>query len=602
VQWQVSTDSGKTFHNILLSDTDTLTFTAHAYQNGDEFQAVFSNGDGTATTTAATLTVDFAPSVTLQPKSATVAVNSPVTLTTQANGNPAPSVQWQISTDGGKTYTDISGATSTTYTFTASATPTSDLYRVVFTSTLGKATSHAATVTVRVPPAVTANPTNETVNAGTDVTFTAAAIGTPAPRVQWQVSTNGGKTFHNIPFANTDALTFTARAYQNGDEFQAVFTNAAGKATTTAATLTVDFGPHFPHNNLIVAVNSQVTLTVPVTGNPAPSVQWQISSDHGKTYSDIAGATSSTYTFTAPSVPGSALYRAKLTNGSGTAYSTPMNVIVEIPPAVTTNPTSATVNAGTVVSFTAVATGTPAPSVQWQLSTDGGRTFHNIPLATTDTLTFTARAYQNGDEFQVVFTNGAGKATTTAATLTVDFAPSVSLQPSSETVAVNSPVTLTAQASGNPAPSVQWQISTDGGKTYTDISGATSTHYTFTASATPVSDLYRAVFTSTLGKAVSHAARVTVEVPPLVSANPSSEIVAAGTIVTFTAAATGTPAPHVQWQVSTDGGKTFHNIPFANTDSLTFTAESAMSGDEFQAVFTNGAGKATTTDATLTVT
>jgi hypothetical protein len=162
-----------------------------------------------------------------------------VTLTDQANGNPAPTVQWQISTDHGMTYSDIAGATSTSYTFTASATPVSDLYRAVFTNTLGKATSHAASVTVRVPPVVTANPSSETVAAGTMVTFTAAATGTPSPRVEWEVSHDGGKTFKDIPFANTDALTFIARAFQSGDVFRAVFTNGAGKATTTDATLTV---------------------------------------------------------------------------------------------------------------------------------------------------------------------------------------------------------------------------------------------------------------------------------------------------------------------------------------------------------------------------
>jgi subtilisin family serine protease len=42
-------------------------------------------------------------------------------------------------------------------------------------------------------PVVTQNPSNLTVNAGQQATFTAAATGTPTPSVIWQVSTNGGR-------------------------------------------------------------------------------------------------------------------------------------------------------------------------------------------------------------------------------------------------------------------------------------------------------------------------------------------------------------------------------------------------------------------------
>jgi hypothetical protein len=72
--------------------------------------------------------------------------------------------------------------------------------------------------------------------------------------------------------------------------------------------------------------------------------------------------------------------------------------------------------------------------------------------------------------------------------------------------------------------------------------------------------------------------------------------------VTFTASATGVSSPHVQWQVSDDGGKSWHNIPLATTDMLTFTARANQSGEEFRALFSNGGGKAASSAATLTVT
>jgi hypothetical protein len=602
VQWQESTDGGVHFHSIPFATTDSLTFTAKSGQNGDEFRAVFTDPGERATTTDATLTVDFAPKVTHQPASQTVATGSQVTLTAAANGNPAPTVQWYTSTDGGATYSPISGATSDSYTFTAPSTPGSALYYAVFTSTMGTATTRVAKVTADVAPTVTSSPVSQTVDAGHVVTFTASATGTPAPRVHWEVSSDGGKTWHDIPLATTDSLTFTARAYQNGDEFQAVFTNGGGKATTSPATLTVQFGPTTtPPNVIHTAVNTQVTLTVNPTGNPPPTIQWYTSTDHGLTWTPIDGATSATYTFTTPSTPGSAWYDTVLTNSLGTVTTPPTKVTWVVPPAVTLDPTSQTVNAGTVVTFTAAASGMPTPHVQWQVSTDSGTTFHNLPLATTDSLTFTARAYENGEEFRAVFTEPGFRVTTTDATLTVDFGPSITRQPKSQTVATGSQVTLTADANGNPAPTVQWYSYNAQTQTWSAISGATSDSYTFTASTTPGATLYYALFTSANGTAKSKVATVTAVVPPTVTSNPVSQTVAAGTIVTFTASATGVPASTVQWQVSRDGGETWHAIPLATTDALTFTARAIQSGDEFRAVFTDGGVSTTTSAAILTV-
>ena len=90
-------------------------------------------------------------------------------------------------------------------------------------------------------PVVTTNPASQTVNAGGTATFTAAASGNPAPSVQWEVSTNGGTTFSAITGATSTTYSFTATAAENGDEYEAVFTNSVGTATSRPATLTVDY-------------------------------------------------------------------------------------------------------------------------------------------------------------------------------------------------------------------------------------------------------------------------------------------------------------------------------------------------------------------------
>ena len=87
---------------------------------------------------------------------------------------------------------------------------------------------------------------------------------------------------------------------------------------------------------------------------------------------------------------------------------------------------------------------------------------------------------------------------------------------------------------------------------------------------------------------------------PMVTQNPSDQIVCPGSPATFMAAASGTGVT-VQWRVSTDGGATFTDISGANSSTLSFTATSAENGNEYRAHFSNSGGPADSTAATLTV-
>jgi len=79
---------------------------------------------------------------------------NPASFTAAASGSPTPTVQWQLSTNAGSTWSDISGATSTSYTTPATTTGMSSYqYHAVFTNSAGTATSSAATLTVN-PQAV----------------------------------------------------------------------------------------------------------------------------------------------------------------------------------------------------------------------------------------------------------------------------------------------------------------------------------------------------------------------------------------------------------------------------------------------------------------
>ena len=488
--------------------------------NGDEFQAIFSNTISgtvyTATTTAATLTVDNAPIVTSNPSNLTVNAGSNAAFSAAASGNPTPTVQWQISTNGGTSWSNLSnggaysGVTTDTLTITgASQSLNGDEFQAIFSNTISgtvyTATTTAATLTVDNAPIVTSNPSNLTVNAGSNAAFSAAASGNPTPTVQWQISTNGGTSWSNLSNGGaysgvtTDTLTITGALQSlNGDEFQAIFSNTISgtvyTATTTAATLTVDNAPIVTSNpsNLTVNAGSNAAFSAAASGNPTPTVQWQISTNGGTSWSNLSnggaysGVTTDTLTITgaSQSLNGDEFQAIFSNTISGTVYTattTAATLTVDNAPIVTSNPSNLTVNAGSNAAFSAAASGNPTPTVQWQISTNGGTSWSNLSNGgsysgvTTDALTITGASQSlNGDEFQAIFSNTISgtvyTATTTAATLTVDNAPIVTSNPSNLTVNAGSNAAFSAAASGNPTPTVQWEVSVDGGATWTNLS------------------------------------------------------------------------------------------------------------------------------------
>jgi hypothetical protein len=375
------------------------------------------------------------PAITTQPRSVSLLAGQTATFTAAASGSPTPGVHWQIRTSGERTWRDISGARATSYAFVSTTGETGNEYRAVFTNSAGTATTTAATVTVttlpaNTAPAITTQPASDSVASGGDASFTAAASGNPAPSVQWQTSVNGGGSWTNVGGASATTYAFTANSGETGTEYRAVFTNSAGSATTSAATLTVTTPPA----NTAPAITTQpasetvangggASFTAGASGSPAPTVQWQLSTDGGVTWNNIGGASAATYAFTASSGETGDEYRAVFTNLVSSATTSAATLTVSAPgvggPVITTQPTNGSGPTGASVSFSAAASGTPTPTVQWQVSTNSGVAWGNVSGATSTTYTLTAGSSENNYEYRAVFTNANGSATTNGAMLTV---------------------------------------------------------------------------------------------------------------------------------------------------------------------------------------
>jgi len=186
--------------------------------------------------------------ITSQPQNVFICNNSSGSITIGVTGTNL-TYQWQVSTNGGSSFTDLtnnstySGVTSKTLNITGATLSMSNYqYRVVMNGTCTQANtaSAAATITVNTPAAITTNPVDKSGCVGTSVSFTSAASGS-SPTYQWQVSTDGGFNYTDLSGATSATLTLNNLSMAlNGNRYRSVATVAScGSVISTQAILTV---------------------------------------------------------------------------------------------------------------------------------------------------------------------------------------------------------------------------------------------------------------------------------------------------------------------------------------------------------------------------
>ena len=367
---------------------------------------------------------------------------------------------------------------------------------------------------------------------------------------------------------------------------------------------------------ITVAAGNSVSVFYTVNGTQTPPMSWAISGTvpPGLDFSGLTGSglvnVGSLHLEGTPTTAGTymlTIQTFEFTNGGGVGspvypYTITVTGSTATAPSFTTQPASQTVTAGSSVTFTAVATGSPAPTYQWRK--DGA----NIAGATSTSFMITSVTAADAGTYTAVAANSAGSATSNGATLTVTaaaVAPTITTQPASQTVNTGSPITFTAAADGSPTPTYQWR------KDGVNIAGATTASYTIASVTLGDAGTYTVVATNSAGSATSNGATLTVNsVPaaPSVVTQPQNAAVAAGQSATFMLVASGNPAPTYQWQRLPAGSATWENLTeggsYHGVTSAALTVSGttpAMSGDQFQCVLTNSLGSTTSSAATLTV-
>jgi hypothetical protein len=165
----------------------------------------------------------------------------------------------------------ISGANSSSYSVTNVTAGQTGTYTVVVSNLVNQVTN-TATLSLATPPAITLQPTNQTVNLGSTLIMVVAATGSDPLTYQWRfaggtiVGTNATLVLPNIQPTNAG-------------NYRAVVSNPYGFVTSAApAVLTVNYPPVIttqPASHSAV-LNASASLSVVAAGVPAPTYQWQL--------------------------------------------------------------------------------------------------------------------------------------------------------------------------------------------------------------------------------------------------------------------------------------------------------------------------------------
>ncbi len=183
----------------------------------------------------------------------------------------------------------------------------------------------------------------------------------------------------------------------------------------------------------------------------------------------------------------------------------------DVAPKVTTQPKSVTVANGGSATYTAKASGSPAPRVQWQVRPTPRGAWANVRGGTATTLKVVAGRGTDGAAYRAVFTNSAGTVTSSAATLTVQkVKPRVVKQPTRVRAAAYRTVTVTVRVSGYPAPTVQWYEKREGWSRWVALPRARTTSVTLLATPARDNAQYRMVATNAAGVVTSKVIRLDV--------------------------------------------------------------------------------------------
>ena len=612
----ISSSNASNVYANYTTATLTITKTTTLPAIGTQYRVVVAGNCGISVSNPANLTIISTIKAGTIVSAATVCLGGNITLTLSAF--TGTSFQWQSApistTTAPGVFTDIPGATSTSYTISSATADINKSYRVVVANSCYGTSAISPIKTIKVDPSSIGG----TVKGGGTVCSLGGgtlSLTGYVGKIQWQYSTDGGATYVNAPSATvgsssnftTTSATSIAATYlvanvSSNTLFRALVTNGVCSSSASNA---VEFvlgtqaaaGTISTQASTICAA-SGTTLTL--SGNLG-SIVWQKSTNWtAATPTWAAVTTSVTPTLNTGALSATTAFRAKVTIGLCSTVYTDVTVITVSPTA--KGGTVAVNVAGTDVcsgSSKAMKVTGNVGTIQWQMSTTSATAgFVDVAGATTTPYTFTNITQPTW--FRVVARSGV--CTTTSASnaigITVTTIPAVAGTISG----VNSVCTATGStlSLAGSTGTIMWQKAVAPFTTWSAVTGATTSSLaTGNLTATTA---YRAILTSGTCKAMTDAYTVTVSPAARAAAISGNAVVK----TLATAICTSTTAPltlatgsigTIEWQyyfagssaTSVTNTSVVTWTPIVGATSAVYNASSNQAGNVwFRIKFTSG--------------
>jgi hypothetical protein len=352
---------------------------------------------------------------------------------------------------------------------------------------------------------ITKQPSNRLGGINGSVTFECIARSTNQSAVsyQWQISTNGGTTFTNMPGATAKSSSLTINnltTSNNNTQYRVIVSSPeANSKTSNIVTLNVIQSiavSLFPTAQTAINGYANFDIVASSTQGGAISYQWQKSTRADRGFSNINGEIYSKLSLRVTSTTQNNTYYKVIIRDGISSFTTNSVKLTAVPTlSISAQPTNFT-TADNTAKFNVLATGTSPTSdfntaltYNWQYSSNNKRWFNiatnhakyknsNTPELSLINLT------RNQDDklyFRVIITNGSVSATSISAQLnissTISSATSIAYSPLYKKVGTLDYVDLALSIDASTtfgSLSYQWQQSTNAGRTYSNITGATS--------------------------------------------------------------------------------------------------------------------------------
>jgi hypothetical protein len=378
-----ATSSSLFFDGILASDAGNYT-------------VEITGGSCSVTSEIGVVTVNPGPSYSQQPTAQSGCAGGSVTFT--ATVVDATSLQWY------KDGSPLTGETGSTLTLNNIDVTDEGMYKVLAGNACGGLFSDEVALTLSSATAITNQPTDETVCAGTAVSLSVSASGDNLS-YQWR---KGG-----LPISGANSATYSIASptiWEAGD-YTVTVSGACGSTTSAVATLTVNEQTAIITQPTAATVcqGGSVTLDVAASGSGL-SYQWLLGG------LDVIGETSSSIDLTNVALNQAGNYVVEVSGSCGVVFSDAAQISVTPGTAIITQPLDATICAGDGVTFNVLATGDNL-TYQWK---KGG-----TPIASAWSESYvigTATIWEAGD-YAVTVSGTCGSVTSDIATLTVNELP-----------------------------------------------------------------------------------------------------------------------------------------------------------------------------------